>query len=99
MDGKGRVATNTKSQNSMFHPEMIKNASKNVAQYKKYKEVLGDSMVSHAEFGRIKYNDAEKWELMQGYVKAVEKGDVHALVGFRVYEEIAMNNGDTRCYK
>ena len=65
MDGRGRVATNTKAQNSMFHPEMIKNASKDVAQYKRYKDVLGDSMVSLAEFGRIKYNDVEEWAKIQ----------------------------------
>ena len=65
MDGRGRVATNTKVQNSMFHPEMIKNASKDVAQYKRYKDVLGDSMVSLAEFGRIKYNDVEEWAKIQ----------------------------------
>lgn len=65
MDGRGRVATNSKKQNSMFHPEMIKNATKDINQYKKYKSVLEDSMVSLAEFGRIKYNDAEIWERLQ----------------------------------
>lgn len=85
MDGRGRVATNTKAQNSMFHPEMIKNASKDVAQYKRYKEVLGDSMVSLAEFGRIKYNDAEGWELFKDYVKSVESGMISPLSGYKNY--------------
>ncbi len=85
MDGRGRVATNTKAQNSMFHPEMIKNASKDVAQYKRYKEVLGDSMVSLAEFGRIKYNDAEEWTLFKGYVKSVESGMISPLSGYKNY--------------
>ena len=43
-DMRGMVATNNKTQNAMFHPEMIKNATKDIAQYKRYKEVLGDSV-------------------------------------------------------
>lgn len=62
LDMRGKVATNNKSQNSMFHPEMVKNASKDVAQYKRYKEVLGDSVGSLAKFGQVKYNDSEQWE-------------------------------------
>ena len=65
LDMMGRIATNNKSQNSMFHPEMVKNASKDVAQYKRYKEVLGDSVGSLAKFGQVKYNDSEQWEKLQ----------------------------------
>lgn len=65
LDMRGKVATNNKSQNSMFHPEMVKNASKDVAQYKRYKEVLGDSVGSLAKFGRVKYNDSEQWKKLQ----------------------------------
>ena len=65
LDMRGKVATNNKSQNSMFHPEMVKNASKDVAQYKRYKEVLGDSVGSLAKFGQLKYNDSEQWEKLQ----------------------------------
>lgn len=65
LDMRGKVATNNKSQNSMFHPEMVKNALKDVAQYKRYKEVLGDSVGSLAKFGRVKYNDSEQWEKLQ----------------------------------
>lgn len=65
LDMRGKVATNNKSQNSMFHPEMIKNASKDVAQYKRYKEVLGDSVGSLAKFGQVKYNDSEQWKKLQ----------------------------------
>ena len=65
LDMHGRVATNNKSQNSIFHPEMVKNASKDVAQYKRYKEVLGDSVGSLAKFGQVKYNDSEQWEKLQ----------------------------------
>ena len=62
LDTKGRVATNRKRQNALFPREMIENASKDVAQYKRYKEVLGDSIGSLVNFGQMKYNDNEKWK-------------------------------------
>ena len=65
LDMRGRVATNTKWQNAMFPPEMIKNASKDIAQYRRYKEVLGDSVGTLAKFGRVKYNDSEQWKKLQ----------------------------------
>lgn len=65
LDMMGEIATNNKSQNSIFHPEMIKNATKDIAQYKRYKEVLGDSVGSLAKFGQVKYNDSEQWEKLQ----------------------------------
>ena len=65
LDMMGKIATNNKSQNSIFHPEMVENASKDVAQYKRYKEVLGDSVGSLAKFGQVKYNDSEQWEKLQ----------------------------------
>ena len=65
LDMMGKIATNNKSQNSIFHPEMVENASKDVAQYKRYKEVIGDSVGSLAKFGQVKYNDSEQWEKLQ----------------------------------
>nr|DAT74542.1 MAG TPA: minor capsid protein [Bacteriophage sp.] len=65
LDMRGHVATNTKWQNAMFPPEMIENASKDIAQYRRYKEVLGDSIGLLAKFGQVKYNDSEKWEKLQ----------------------------------
>lgn len=65
LDMRGHVATNTKWQNAMFPPEMIKNASKDIAQYRRYKEVLGDSVGTLAKFGRVKYNDSEQWKKLQ----------------------------------
>ena len=65
LDMMGKIATNNKSQNSIFHPEMVENASKDVAQYKRYKEALGDSVGSLAKFGQVKYNDSEQWEKLQ----------------------------------
>lgn len=65
IDGRGWIATNTKLQNSMFPSEMIQNALKDIAQYKRYKEVLGGSVGTLAKFGQVKYNDSEKWEKVQ----------------------------------
>ena len=65
LDMKGRVATNSKRQNALFPREMIENASKDVAQYKQYKEVLGESVGSLVNFGQVKYNDSEQWEKVQ----------------------------------
>lgn len=65
LDMRGKIATNTKQQNSMFPSKMIENASKDIAQYKRYKEVLGDAVGSLAKFGQVKYNDAETWKFIQ----------------------------------
>lgn len=65
LDMRGHVATNTRWQNIMFPPEMIKNASKDIAQYRRYKEVLGDSVGTLAKFGQVKYNDSEQWKKLQ----------------------------------
>lgn len=65
LDMRGKIATNNKTQNKLFPPEMIQNASKDIAQYKRYKEVLGDSAGTLAKFGQVKYNDSEEWEKVQ----------------------------------
>lgn len=65
LDMRGKIATNNKTQNKLFPPEMIQNASKDITQYKRYKEVLGDSVGTLAKFGQVKYNDSEEWEKVQ----------------------------------
>lgn len=60
LDMRGKIATNNKTQNKLFPPEMIQNASKDIAQYKRYKEVLGDFVGTLAKFGQVKYNDSEE---------------------------------------
>lgn len=42
-----------------------------------------------AEYYKVKYNDSERYALLQGYVKAVDKGDISPLIGFDLYEEKA----------
>lgn len=73
LDMQEYVATNTKRQNALFPAEMVKNASKDVAQYKRYKEVLGDSVGSLAKFGQVKYNDSKSWEYLNGLKEYLEK--------------------------
>lgn len=89
LDTKGRVATNSKRQNALFPREMIENASKDVVQYKRYKEVLGDYIGSLVNFGQMKYNDSEKWKIIsEAYIdvkwqsQALKKkqiGEVHSI--------------------
>ena len=89
LDMKGRVETNSKRQNALFPREMIENASKDVAQYKRYKEVLGDCIGSLVNFGQMKYNDSEKWKIIsEAYtdvkwqsqaLKKKQIGEVHSI--------------------
>ena len=39
-----------------------------------------------AEYYNVKYNDSKRYALLQGYVKAVNKGDISPLIGFDLYE-------------
>lgn len=64
-DMRGRLATNSKNQNAMFPSEMLNNSSRDVKQYQRYKNILGDSIGSLAKFGQMKYNDSEEWEKLQ----------------------------------
>lgn len=88
-DMRGRVATNTKKENARYTPEMIRNADKDSKEFKKYKDILKGTDINLAEFRQIKYNNPKRYELLQGYKKAVEKGDIHTLTGFAVYEKTA----------
>ena len=89
LDKKGFVASNTKKQNARYTSEMIKNADKDSKEFEKYKDILKGSNVNLATFRQIKYNNPKRYELLQGYKKAVDKGDIHALTGFNVYERVA----------
>lgn len=88
IDGRGRIATNSKTQNKLFPPEMIQNVSKDIAQYKRYKEVLGDSVGSLVKFGQVKYNDSKKWELLQTYMKSVKEGMISPMSSFENYVKL-----------
>ncbi len=42
-----------------------------------------------AEYYNVKYNDVGRYNLLKGYVKAVDEGDISPLIGFDLYEEKA----------
>lgn len=42
-----------------------------------------------ADYYNVKYNDSERYALLQGYVKAVNKGNISPLIGFDLYESKA----------
>lgn len=88
-DMRGRVATNTKKQNAQYTSEMIKNADKDSKEYKKYQNILSDTDINLAKFRQLKYNDPKRYWLLQGYARAVDKGDIHVLTGFGLYEKTA----------
>ena len=58
--------------------------------YKTWSKSIGvDSSIKNlAEYYDVKYNDTARYELLQGYVRAVERGDISPLVGFDQYEEV-----------
>lgn len=87
MDGLGRVVTDNRIK-GMFPQKMVDNMQKDLKQYKRYKEVLGESAGTLANFGKMKYNDSKKWELFQSYTKSVEKGMVSILSDFENYEKL-----------
>lgn len=41
------------------------------------------------KYYKMKYNKPEEYELFQGYVKAVKKGDISPLVGYNQYKDVA----------
>lgn len=45
------------------------------------------SIETLAKYYDVKYNDSPRYELLKGYAKAVDKGDISPLVGFDIYEK------------
>ena len=55
-----------------------------------YKSIVeSENFATLARQYNVTYNDTKRYQLLQGYVKAVEKGDISALVGFDLYERVA----------
>lgn len=70
--------------------KMIHNKPTDKKQYAEYRKVLGkEAPQSLVDFQRMKYNDKEKWGLLYGYKKALEKEDIHPFVDFHSYVKIA----------
>lgn len=49
---------------------------------------VDDSVKTLADYGDLKYNNPPRYALLQGYARAVKKGDISPLVGFKRYEEV-----------
>ena len=47
-----------------------------------------DAIKTLAKYYDVKYNDSPRYELLRGYVRAVEKTDISPLIGFKEYERI-----------
>lgn len=58
--------------------------------YKTWSKSIGanNSIKNLAEYYDVKYNDPPRYELLQGYAEAVDKGDISPLVGFDLYEQV-----------
>lgn len=59
--------------------------------YRKWSKEIGanNSIENLAKYYDVKYNDSPRYELLNGYTRAVEKGDISPLVGFERYEEVS----------
>ncbi len=56
-----------------------------------------NNIKSLADYYNVKYNDTKRYELLKGYVKAVDKGDISPLIGFDFYEQKAKEITDRLC--
>lgn len=81
LDMRGRAAPADKSAMSLFPREMIENANRDIKQFDRYKSILGDEMVSLANFGQMKYNDTGKFELLN------KKIDTYSVVNKKSWSE------------
>ena len=87
-DMRGRIATNTKQQNAKYTPDMIKNATRDSNQYDRYKNIIGDSVGSLADFRQMKYNEPEEFRLLTDYTNSVKNGMISPLSGFENYKTL-----------
>lgn len=64
-DMRGKIATNTQKENARYTKEMIHNADKDSKQYYRFKKILGKDAGSLADFRQMKYNELEKFSMIQ----------------------------------
>lgn len=75
-----------------FGREKANDATKAAEQYyQDWSKAIGanNSIETLAKYYDVKYNDSPRYELLKGYARAVEKGDISPLVGFERYEEVS----------
>ena len=65
LDKRGFIASNTLNQNARYTKEMIRNADRDSRQYYRYKNIVGDSIGSLAEFRQMKYNKPKKFNILK----------------------------------
>ena len=87
IDGLGRTAL-SKDTFSRYTPEMIRNATRDSAQYERYRKILGTDAGTLAEFRQIKYNDSEKWGYLQRLKKYIEEYPNSSKQFFDIQEEL-----------
>lgn len=87
IDGLGRVAPG-KDVYSRYPSRMIRNATIDSKQYDRYKNIIGDSVGSLADFRDMKYNKPKEFELLKDYVNSVKKGMLSPLSGFDNYKNL-----------
>lgn len=88
MDGLGRLATNTSKENAKYSSEMIKNATRDLNQYNRYKNIVGNSVGTLADFRQMKYNKLEEFDLLNDYANSVKSGMISPLSGFKNYKKL-----------
>lgn len=77
-DMRGRIATNTREQNARYTSDMIRNATRDSNQYSRYKNIIGNSAGSLADFRQMKYNDPEKFGVLKKKVDTYSEIDKKA---------------------
>ena len=58
------VHRSTKKENAKYTAEMIRNAARDSRQYERYKNIVGDSVGTLANFRQMKYNNPKKFGLL-----------------------------------
>lgn len=70
IDKRGFIASNTKKENAKYTAEMIRNATRDSKQYERYKNIVGGSAGTLANFRQMKYNNPKKFGLLTKKVNA-----------------------------
>lgn len=97
-DLKGRVAPSHK-QYAKYKQDKEDNHSKWLHDIGAYGNT---KLKTIAKYEEAKYNKNKEYTILRGYSRAVEKGDIHALTGFKVYRQIVADVesklvGETTC--
>lgn len=56
-------------------------------QYEKYKKLGFNSKKSFEGYQKMKYNDTKEWEIVKGYGKSVQNGEISPLIGYSDFKK------------